>query len=129
MFIGLLKLKTIKNVWLNLILLIYILMNTVKNYVTILFAVNLDRWAESCNTLDDFSSRVCVSNETKDLKLHVPNIMTWINESRILTKHISWKCERKFPGRKSNLNQNSNNNKCRCECKNPKEHQCETGYF
>ena len=129
MFIGLLKLKTVKNVWLNLILLIYILMNTVKDYVTIPFAVNLDRWAGSCNTLDDFSSRVCVSNETKDLKLHVPNIMTWINESRILTKHISWKCERKFPGRKCSLNQNSNNNKCRCECKNPKEHQCETGYF
>ena len=129
MFIGLLKLKTIKNVWLNLILLIYILMNTVKNYVTILFAVNLDRWAGSCNTLDDFSSRVCVSNETKDLKLHVRNIMTWINQSRILTKHTSWKCERKFPGRKCNLNQNSNNNKCRYECKNPKEHQCETGYF
>ena len=52
------------------------------------FAVNLDKCAGRCNTLDDLSSRVCVPNETEDLNL--------INESRTLTRHISCKCECEF---------------------------------
>ena len=52
-----------------------------------------------------------------------------MNESRTLTKHLSCKCESKFDGRKSNLNRKWNNDKGRCECKNPKENQCEKGYF
>ena len=46
-----------------------------------------------------------------------------INESRTLTKHISWKCECKFDDRKYNLNQKWNNDKCRCECKNFKKNK------
>ena len=33
------------------------------------FLVNVDRCGGSCNTLDNLSSRVCVSNKTKDFKL------------------------------------------------------------
>ena len=32
------------------------------------FVINLDRWAGSCNTLDDLSNKVCVPNVTEDLK-------------------------------------------------------------
>ena len=53
------------------------------------FTVDLDRCARRCNTLDDLSSRVCVPNKTEDLNLHVFNIITGINESRTLKKHIS----------------------------------------
>ena len=53
------------------------------------FAVNLDRCVESCNTLYDLSNRVCVRNKTEDLNLNVFNIIAGINESKILTKHIS----------------------------------------
>ena len=45
------------------------------------------------------------------------NIITWINELKALTKHVSWECKCKFDGRKCNSNQTWNNNKCRCECK------------
>ena len=34
-----------------------------------LFALNLDICDGSCNTLNDLSNRVCVSNKTEDLKL------------------------------------------------------------
>ena len=44
-------------------------------------------------------------------------MITGINESKTLTKHISCKCKCKFNGRKSNSDQWCNNNKCRCECK------------
>ena len=44
-------------------------------------------------------------------------MMTGINESKILTKHIPCECKCKFDGRKCKPNQKWNNNKCRCECK------------
>ena len=66
------------------------------------FAVNLDRCTGSCNTLNDLSNKVCVSNKTEALNVNVFNIITGINESKTLTKHMS--CE------------------SRCECKDLKEH-------
>ena len=41
----------------NLPLLIYIIMNTVKNVTTIHFAVKLDRCAGGCNTINDLSNK------------------------------------------------------------------------
>ena len=78
------------------------------------FAVNLDRRAESCNTLIDIPKRVCVENETEDLNFHVFNMITGINESRTLTKLISYKCECKFDSKKCNSNQKWNNNTYWC---------------
>ena len=75
------------------------------------FSVNLDRCVGSCNTVNDLSNRVCVPNKTEDLNMHVFKMITGINESKILTKHISCKCEHKFDGRKCNSNQKYNN-KC-----------------
>ena len=41
-------------------------------------------------------------NKTKDLNLSKFNIITGINESKILTKHISCKRKYRFDGRKCN---------------------------
>ena len=75
------------------------------------FAVKLDRCG-SCNTPNDLSNKVCAPNKTEDLNPSMFNMITGINESKTLTKHISceWKC--KFDGRKCNSNQWWNNNKC-----------------
>ena len=85
-----------------------------------LVAVNLDRCAGRCNTLNDLSNKVCVPNKTEHLNLSVFNMFIGINESKILTKHISCKCKCQFDGIKCNLNQNWNNDKCWCKCKNKK---------
>ena len=93
-------------------------------------AVNLDRCMESCNNLNDLSNRLCVPNKTEDLNLNVFNIMTGINESKRLTKHISCECKCRFDGRKCNSNQKWNNNKCRCEFKIPAEyHACKKDFI
>ena len=42
-------------------------MNTVKN--SLLFAIKLDRFFGSLNTMIDLSNKVCIPNKTKDLKL------------------------------------------------------------
>ena len=58
---------------------------------------------------------------------HDFNMITGINESKTLTKHISCECKCKFAGRKCNINQKWNNDKCWCECK--KHHICEKDYI
>ena len=68
------------------------------------FAVNLDRCIESCNALNDLLNKVCVPNKTEDLNLSVINMITAINESKTLTKHISWECKCQFDDRKCNSN-------------------------
>ena len=86
------------------------------------FAVNLDRRNESCNTLNDTSSRICVINKIKVVNLRIFKMITGINESKTLTKHISYKCICKFDTRKCSSNQKWNNDKCQCEYKNLAEH-------
>ena len=53
------------------------------------FAINLDRYVRSCNTLNDLSNEVCIPSRTEYLNLSVFNMITEISESKILTKHIS----------------------------------------
>ena len=67
---------------------------------------------------------VCVPNKTKNL--NVFNMITGMNESKTLAKHISCKCEFRFNGRKCNSDQWWNNDNCRCESK--KRHACEKDY-
>ena len=63
--------------------------------------VKLDRCVGSYHTLKDLSNKECVPNKTEDLNLSVFNMITGINESKKLTKHISCKCKYRFDGRKS----------------------------
>ena len=97
--------KVIKNVKFNLLLLTYILMNTVKNFTTYPFSIKLNRFVGSWNTLNDLSNKLCIPNKTEDLKLSVFNMITRVNESKTLTKDISCKCKCKFDSRDCNLNQ------------------------
>ena len=64
------------------------------------FAVKLDRCVRSCNTINDLSNKACVPNKTEDLNLNVFNMITGMNESQTLTKHISCKCKCRFDGQK-----------------------------
>ena len=75
--------------------------------------INLDRRNGSCNTLDAPSDRICIPNKTEDVNLSVFNMVTRINELKILANHIL--C------RKRKSNQKWGNNKFQCECKNPKK--------
>ena len=81
----------------------------------------------SCETLNDLSNKVCVPNKTEDLNMHVFNMITGINTSITLTKHVSCKCKCKCDGRKCNSNQKWNNDEYWCECK--KHLRCEKDYI
>ena len=77
-----------------------------------LFAFKLDRYVRSCNTLNDLSNNIRVPNKAENLNLRVFNMITGINESKTLAKHISCECKCKFDGRKCNSDQWWNNDKC-----------------
>ena len=64
------------------------------------FGVKLDKCVGNCNTLNDLSNRVCVPNKTEDLNMHVFNMITGNNESKISTKDISCECKCRFDGKK-----------------------------
>ena len=91
------------------------------------FADKLDRFVGSCNTLNDLSNKVFVPNKREDLNLSMFNMITGINESKTLTKHVSWEYKCRFDGRKYNSGQWWNKDKCWCECK--KRHKCEKDYI
>ena len=104
------------------------------------FAVKLDRCVESCNTLNELSNKVCVPNKTEDLYLSMFSMITGINESKALTKHISCECKCRFDSRKCDSDQWGSNDKCQCLCKirrvceknyiwNPSACSCENGKY
>ena len=87
-------------------------------------------YSQELHYCNDLSNKVCVPNQTEDLNLNTFSMITWINESKILTKHISCECESKLDTRKCNSNQKWNSDKCWWECKNSKEHHlCEEDYI
>ena len=57
------------------------------------------------------TNRVFIPNKSEDLNLSVLNMITGINDSKILTKHIC-ECKCRFDGRKCNSDQWWNNDKC-----------------
>ena len=69
------------------------------------FTLKLDRFVEIFNTVNDLSNKVCVPDKLEDLNVRVFSVITWINESKILTKHILCKCKCKFDCRKCDSNQ------------------------
>ena len=74
--------------------------------------LSISRCVGSCNTLNDLSNKVCVPNKTKDLNLSVFSVITGINQSKRLTKHVSCKCKCRFNRKKCNSDQWRNNDKC-----------------
>ena len=90
------------------------------------FLVKLDRCFGSCNTVIDLSNKICIPNKIGKLNLTVFNMITGINESKTLTKHLSCKCKCRFGRKKCNSNQWWNNDKCRCESK--RINVCEKDY-
>ena len=75
------------------------------------FLVELGRCAGSYNTITDLSNKVCVPNKTEDLSVNVFIMITGINESKTLTKHISCECKCKLDETKCKSKQWWNNNK------------------
>ena len=57
------------------------------------FVVKWDRCVGSCNTLNDISNKLCLTNKTEDLNLSVFDKVAGINKSKKLTKHIPCKCK------------------------------------
>ena len=110
-----------------------------QEFLYYLFSVKLDRCVGSWYVLNDLSNKVCIPNKTEDLNLSIFNIITGINESKTLTKHILCECKCRFDGKnviqiigeitinvdvseckKINVYEKDVSNPATCNCKNKK---------
>ena len=57
------------------------------------FMISLDKYNGSGNVVDDLSTKICVLSKTKDLNVKVFDMITTINETKTLMKHISFDCK------------------------------------
>ena len=84
----------------------------------------------SCDTLDDPTDKIYVTNKIEDVNLRVFSMITRVNDPKTLAKHIS--CEYKciYYGKKCNSNQKWNSDKCQCACNKPnKRIVCKINYI
>ena len=81
------------------------------------FMINPDKCNESCNDVDDLTTKMCVPSETKDVNVKVFNTITRINEVKTFIKHTSCASKCKFNSATCNSNQKSNNYGCQGKCK------------
>ena len=44
------------------------------------FAIKLDKYVRSCNTVNDLSNKICILNKTEDLNIYVFNMITRKNK-------------------------------------------------
>ena len=79
------------------------------------FVVKLGKCVGSCNTLNDLYNRVCVSNKTEDLNVHVFNMIIGKTESKVITKYISCECKKGYACEKDYIW-----NPATCSCQNGK---------
>ena len=84
----------------------------------IIFGADMVASVHTDNTFNDLSNKVSLPNKTEDSNLSMLNIITGIDESRTLTKHVSCQCKCKFDGRRYNLNYWQNNENANVSVKN-----------
>ena len=84
----------------------------------IIFGADMVASVHTDNTFNDLSNKVSPPNKTEDSNLSMLNIITGIDESRTLTKHVSCQCKCKFDGRRYNLNYWQNNENANVSVKN-----------
>ena len=71
------------HVWLSLILID--VNHVALNYYT--FMISLDKCNESCNVVEDLSTKIYVANKKEEVNVKVFNMLTRINESKALGKN------------------------------------------
>ena len=82
------------------------------------FMISLDKYSGSCNSIDDFSTKICIPSKTKDTKYKVFNVITNNTEAKAMIKHISCNCKWNLNTTTCNSYQKWSNDKCQSDCKN-----------
>ena len=81
------------------------------------FTVSVNICGGSCNTIDDPYSRVFVPNKVKSMNVKVFNLMSEVNETRVIVQHGLCESKCGLNEKACNSKQKWNPDECRCECK------------
>ena len=90
------------------------------------FIIFLNKFSESCNIVDDISTKICIPSKANYVNVKAFNVRANKNEAKTLVKHTSCDCKCKFNSTACNSNEKWNNNKCQCKCKS--YHKCKKYY-
>ena len=69
------------------------------------FMISLEKCKVSCNVVDVLSTKICVPNKTKEVRIKLFSMVTRIYEGKTLVKHISCDCKYKLNSATCNSNQ------------------------
>ena len=81
------------------------------------FSIKTSKWSGSCNDINNPLAKLSVPDVVKNLNVKVFNLVSGINETRLIEWHETCKCKRKFEHSVYNNKQRWNDHKCKCECK------------
>ena len=81
-----------------------------------LYKVLVNKCSESCNTLDNPMSKICVPKIVKNVNMQVYNFLMRLNETHNVLLHESCKCVCKLSSSVCNNKQIWNDDTCRCDC-------------
>ena len=65
----------------------------------------LNKCNANCNVVDDFSTKICLPSETKDVNVKLFNLIKGLNEVKTMVKHVLCDCKCKFDSKTCNSNQ------------------------
>ena len=88
-----------------------------NNTVFYPFSIKVNKCGRNCNNIDDPYARLCVPDVVKNMNLKVFNSMPWINQTKQIKWHESFKCECRLNSIVCNNKQKWNKDKCKYECK------------
>ena len=93
-------------------------------------SIKVNKCSGDCNTINDPMAKLCVSDVVKDMNIKVFNMLSRINETRIVW-HGTCKCICRLTSAICNDKQEWNENKCSCECKEDLVSKlvCDKGYM
>ena len=80
------------------------------------YNVLVNKCSESCDTLDNSMSKICVPEIIKNVNMKVYNFLMRLNETRNVLWHESCKCVCSLNSSVCNSKQIWNSNTCRCDC-------------
>ena len=93
-----------------------------------LYSIKINKFIDSCNTINDPYAKICVPDNIKNTNVKVFNVISRTNETRYREQHKTCNC--RLDASICNNKQRWNEGKCRCKCKESTDKGlCDKGFI
>ena len=81
------------------------------------YSIKVNKCSGNCNNINNPYTKVCIPDVVKKINVKVFNLMSRINETRLILWQETCKCVCRLSVAVCNSKQMWNDDKCRCECR------------